>query len=253
MVLLVSCQDLVKHCLVTVEREAQITYPSSLAFLHQEVHDTVVHITTIELVHATAYSMQQIIVEIVHLQLLHGVQVHLLGFLKRPEVAVEIRQFGGYEILAALMSAQGDTCTSLRLTLTIHRTCVEVVHTMFYGIVHLFVDHILVKIVLVFRLRRQAHHAITQYRYFVTRSLIRAIGHLPHGWLYLFLVIVYRLGFTLRFATSHHSSGSHSTTTQYLEEIASVDILLIAHTSYFLHLPSSIFHQTSLCTSCPST
>ena len=83
-------EHLIKHRLLTMERETEVTDTTSLTLLHQKVHDTVVHITAIELVHTTTDGVQQIVVDIVHLQLLHRVLVHLDGLLSFPIVAVEV-------------------------------------------------------------------------------------------------------------------------------------------------------------------
>ena len=50
------------------------------------------------------------------------------------------------------MTTEGDACTMLRLTLTVDGRGVEIVHAMRYRIVCLLVDHLLVVVVLVFRL-----------------------------------------------------------------------------------------------------
>jgi hypothetical protein len=79
----------------------------------------IINVTAIELVHSAADSVQQVIVEIVHLQFLQRILIHLDGFLPLPIIAVEVGEFRGHEILAALMTAKGDTRTMLRLALTI--------------------------------------------------------------------------------------------------------------------------------------
>ena len=104
--------------------------------------------------------MQQIVVDVIHLQLLHRVQVHLFRLLKRPEVVVEVGELRGYEILTALVATEGDTRTTLRLTLAIDRGGVEVVQAMLDGIVDLFIDHVLIELIAIVHLCRQAHHAI---------------------------------------------------------------------------------------------
>ena len=63
-------QNLVKHFLFAVEREAEVADATCLALLHQVVHHAILHIALLEFEHRTAYGMQQIIVDIVRLQLL---------------------------------------------------------------------------------------------------------------------------------------------------------------------------------------
>ena len=60
------------------------------------------------------------------------------------------------------MAFEGDTRTALRLSLTIDRGGVKVVHTMLDGIVYLTIDYILIKLVVIIGFCRQAHHTIAQ-------------------------------------------------------------------------------------------
>ena len=75
---------------------------------------------------------------------------------------VEVRQLGGNEILRALVAAEGNACAAFRLSHAVDGTGVEVVHAMFDGVVYLPVDHILVELLVIIRLCRQAHHAVAQ-------------------------------------------------------------------------------------------
>ena len=159
-IFVVTAQHLVEHRFLPVEREAEVADAASLTLLHQEVHHAVVHVASIELVHTAADGVQQVVVQIVHLQFFHRVVVHLNSLLTAPVVAVEVRQLRGHKVLRALMAAQGDARAAFRLSLTIDGAGVEVVHAVFDGIVHLTIDHLLVKLVFIVHLRRQAHHAI---------------------------------------------------------------------------------------------
>ena len=82
MVLLVEGQHLVEHFLLTVERESQVTNAACLALLQQIVHYAIIHIAPVKLLHAATYGMQQIVVDVINLQLLHRVVVHLLRLLE---------------------------------------------------------------------------------------------------------------------------------------------------------------------------
>ena len=77
-----SCHHLIEHLFLSMERETEVTDATCLSFLLQEIHDTIVNISAIELLHSTTNGMQQIIVNIVDLQFLHRVEVHLLGLLE---------------------------------------------------------------------------------------------------------------------------------------------------------------------------
>ena len=59
------------------------------------------------------------------------------------------------------MTLQGYTRAALRLSLTINGGGVEIIETMLDGVVHLFVDHLLIELAVVVNFCRQAHHAIT--------------------------------------------------------------------------------------------
>ena len=98
-VLVVQGHNLVEDFLLAVEREAEVADAASLALLHEEVHHAVVHIACVELLHSAAHSVQQIVVEIVHLQFLQRVTVHLNGLLALVVLGVEVREFRGHEVL----------------------------------------------------------------------------------------------------------------------------------------------------------
>ena len=95
-VLLIHGQYLVEYLLKTMEREAKMTDASRLALFHQIVHHTVIHIATVKLVHAATDGVQQIVVDIVHLQVLQRVLIHLDTRLPTLCRGVEVRQFGSH-------------------------------------------------------------------------------------------------------------------------------------------------------------
>ena len=213
MVLVVSSQYLVKHLLLAVEREAEVTDAAGLALLHQVVHHAILHIAFLEFRHRATYGMQQIIVYIVRLQLLQRVLVHRDTCLMALRVWMEVRQLRGDEHFLAVVSLQGDTRALLRLSLTIDGRRVEVVDAMFDGIVHLTVNHVLVEVILVLCLRRQAHHAVSQQRHLVLIIGIRAIGHLAYRWLHLLLIFIDGFRSRLRLTACHDSGSSDGTAT----------------------------------------
>ena len=103
-VLVMQRNDLIEHRLFAVERETEVTDTTRLALLHQIVHNAIIDVTAIEFVHSAANSVQQVIVEIVHLQFLQRVLIHLNGFLPLPIIAVEVGEFRGYEIFVTRMT-----------------------------------------------------------------------------------------------------------------------------------------------------
>ena len=111
--------------------------------------------------------MQQIIVDIVYLQALHRVVIHLNGRFERPCGGVEIRQFGSHDVFLAWMTVKSDACRRLGVALTIGWRGVEIVHSMLDGIVYeavhlLLVDGVLALARRVARHGGQTHHAIAQ-------------------------------------------------------------------------------------------
>ena len=162
MIFLIEGQHLVEHRLLTMERETEVTYAACLTLFHQIIHHAVLDIAADKLIITASNGMQQIVVDIVYLQLLQRVMIHLDGLLPLPVVAVKVGELRGNEILAPLMPAKGDACTLLRLTLTIDWRRIEIVHAMLDGIVYLTVDHLLIELAVVVHLCRKAHHAITQ-------------------------------------------------------------------------------------------
>ena len=177
--------------------------------------------------------MQQIVVEIVHLQLLQRIMIHFLGLIRCPVVAIKIGEFRGNEVFAALMAAEGDARTTLRLTLTIHGRRIEIVHAMFDGIVNLLVDHILIELIAIVHLRRQPHHAITQNRHFLLCLGVLAIGHLAYGRLHLVLIFLCCLtpGFIATLATCQRSSCCYCSCSNIFQERSARYILLFHNTS----------------------
>ena len=252
-ILIMHGEHLIEDTLLSVERESKITDTSCLALFKKEIHDAIVDITSMKLIHASTNGMQQIIVDIIHLEFLHRVKIHPFRLLKRPVVVVKIREFRSHEILITLMAAQGNASATLRLSLTIDRRSIEIVQPMFDSIIHLFVDHLLIKLIAIIHLRRQAHHAISQQRHFLLSLGIHTICHLALWRLY--LILVFLSGFVLRlvgFLTPHQRNGStYTPRSQHLQEPTSryILIFLCNHKAQ-----SSKFNvQSFLCTSCPST
>ena len=88
------------------------------------------------------------------------------------------------------MTLQGNTCAALRLSLTIDGGGIEIIKTVLNGVVHLFVDHLLIELAVVVNFCRQAHHAITQDRYFLFGLGVLAVGHFAYGRLYLVFIFL---------------------------------------------------------------
>ena len=163
-----------------------------------------------------------------YLQFLHRVLVHLDSLLPLPVVAVEIGEFRGHEELLALVMFQGDTCAALRLTLTIDGRGVEIVQAMLNGIVYLFVDHVLVKLIVIVGLCRQTHHAIPQNRHFLLGFWVLAVGHLTYGRFHLVLVFLSSLitGLVAALAACQCGGCGYASCSKNLQEVAPRYILI---------------------------
>ena len=139
----VQADELVELAGRAVEGEAQVADAACLLFLDEEIHHAVLHVALFESGHAAAADgVQEVVVEIVRLQLLEGVLVHLDGSLRRG--VVEVGEFRGDEILVARMAAQGDACGLFRLPHQVGGGGVEVIDPMFDGVVHHLIDGLLV-------------------------------------------------------------------------------------------------------------
>ena len=159
--LVVHGQCPVEFLFCTVERPAQVTNTSGFALLEQEVEQTVVKETALQAAFSgSTQHVQQVIVDVVHLQVLQRVVILY------SEIIVgigEVRHFGGDEELVARMTLQGDTCRLFRPALHIDRSRVEIVHAMFDGVIHQPVHFFLIDDVTVTtrcRKCRPAHAAI---------------------------------------------------------------------------------------------
>ena len=162
--LVVHGQNFVEYILCAVEREAQVTDATCLAFLHQEIDHAIFNVAGAEsLDAAVANGVQQVVVDVVHLQFLERAVVHGNGVLAR--IVGEVGQFGSHEELLARMTLQGDAGRFFRPTLYIDRRRVVVVHTMSHSIVYQFVHGILIDDVAAFFGSREggpAHAAVAQ-------------------------------------------------------------------------------------------
>ena len=98
--------------------------------------------------------MQQIVVDIVHLQAFQRLLVHTLRVVEAPLTTVLVRHLGGNMVFISGIPAQRITRQHLRATAHIHRCRVEVVHTVSDGIVHQLVNILLTV--------RQTHHTEAQ-------------------------------------------------------------------------------------------
>ena len=108
-VLVVEGHHLVELALLAVERPAEVADAAGLAFLEEEVKDTVVDEAflkvTLAILHA-AEGVEQVVVDVVDLQVLERLVVHLDAGLIGP--VAEVAHLGGHEPFVARMAAEGD-------------------------------------------------------------------------------------------------------------------------------------------------
>ena len=111
LILVMLREQIVEHSDVSVIRESEVAYSSSLALGEQEVEYAVIHISLGIFGHGIPTSsncMQQHIVDVIHLQFLQRVAIHRYGCFATACVGSEVGQFGGNEILIAWMATECD-------------------------------------------------------------------------------------------------------------------------------------------------
>ena len=174
-ILIIMLDEPVKDLDIAVIGESQVTDSPSLALLEQEVEHTVIQKARTEVLHTLAtHTMEQIVIDVVNLQLLERVVIHLLRLLQRPVLLAIVRHLGGDIVAVARVPAQRHPDNSLVLAASINGRSVKVVHAMRQGVVHQLVDQFLV-------VARQSHHAEAQQRDALARAVLDTVGHLVVG------------------------------------------------------------------------
>lgn len=184
LVFVVPREQMVEHPDIAVIRESEVADAPRPAFLQQEIEDAVLHVAALELLHAAAHAhaVQQQIVYVIHLQLFQRIAVHGDGGFAAPRGRSEVGEFGGDEVLVARVTAQGDAGGAFRLAPAVGGRRVEIVHSVGCGIVHQFVHHLLIYLLVPFTGAAaadggQTHHAESQQRHFVARRRVGPVCH----------------------------------------------------------------------------
>ena len=176
---LVHRQHLVEDVHRSVERKSQIADTARFPLSEQKVQHPVVDIAGAERVDsAVADRMQQIVVDIVHLQVLEGLPIH--GYRVLAGMVGEVRQLGGDQEFFAGMTLQGDPGRFFRPALHVHGRRIEIVHSVSYGIVHQLVDRILVDHVppaVGRRESRPAHTPVAEQRHAIALFVVGTVSH----------------------------------------------------------------------------
>ena len=130
-ILIIMIHQIVEHLYITMIRESQVTDSACLTLLHQEVEYTIIQESATKVIHTTAtYAVQEIIVDIIHLQVFHGTFIHFLRLFERPGTRVGIRHLGSNIILVTWMTLQGYTGNNLILSTSIGCGSIKIIHTM---------------------------------------------------------------------------------------------------------------------------
>ena len=113
--------------------------------------------------------MEQVVVDVIHLQLAQRAFVHLLRLLEAPETFILVGELRGDVVGLARVAAEGQTGGRLVLPATVDGRSVEVVDAVGQCVID--------QLVHLFLLARQAHHAETQQRDLLPAAVLRAVGH----------------------------------------------------------------------------
>ena len=161
----------------------------------------------------TSNAVKQVVVNMIYLQTLERLIIHLLGFFKVPQVIPLVRHLRGYEVFLSRMATQGITSQYLRTASHIHRGRVEIVHTMLDGVIH--------QLVYFFLIIWKSHHAKSQQGNLLARAMLYSISHAVgscNG-----LVI---LSQSTQRPQHTHSHGTTSTHTNTSQEISATHVSL---------------------------
>ena len=101
---------------------------SGLALLYEEIQHAVVDVSFTEVLHAAAYGVQQVVVDVVRLQVDERLAVHFHGEL--PGWIGEIGQFCGNEVFVPWVPFEGCSGGVLGESAQICRSGVEIVDAM---------------------------------------------------------------------------------------------------------------------------
>ena len=174
-------EQIVEYLHISVERETQVADASFLALFQQMVEHAIVQEASFELFHTShTDAMQKHVVDVVHLQFLERVFVHLQGFFATPLVLLQVRNLGCNVPLVTRMAIQGNTGHTLAITVAIHRSRIEIVHTMLNGIIHQSVYTFLVYFACFLVDHTEPTQAsVSQQRYLIAGSRSGAVGHAP--------------------------------------------------------------------------
>ena len=221
--------QVVEDLAVAVEGEAQVAYLALLALFQEPVEHSVIDEALVEgldagnAVAGAGDGVQQIIIDIVHLQPPEGLVVHIHRHLL-GERRIGVGQLGGKEIFAAVVPLEGDCRSLLRLAAQILGRCVEVVDAVLDGVVHQAVDLLLDDDVLaVFVLGGgPSHTSVTEDGDLVAVGT-DAVGHFARGLL--------SVGGS-RLAALYAAGGSYSgdckrASSQFLEEVPSGYVVVV--------------------------
>ena len=178
-VLLMGLEQFVKFRLAAVEGESHLADAARLTFLEQEIHHAVFDIALAEGPDtAAADRVHQVVVEIIGLQLIERVVIHLLRCSGRS--VSEIGKLRSDVIRVARIAAQRNARCFLRLALQVGGGRVIVIYTTSHSLVNQGIDTVLVDdvaAVFVF-LHLPAHTTVAEQGDLVAVFVVDAVFHL---------------------------------------------------------------------------
>ena len=201
-------QDIIKNLYISVERPTEVSNSACFAFLQEEIQQAIVDEAFLKGINAlaTTNGMEKIIVNVIHLKVLHGVSIHLYRALEVRYT--RIRHLGSNEILVTRMTTEGNAHDLFRLALQIYRSRIEEIHTMLNGIIHQFVYLFLVDDILsiLIFLHRPAHTSVSEKGNLVASIRIDTVGHFTRRFSTCTFHRPFLLGLVIRSTTSHRST-----------------------------------------------
>ena len=89
---------------VTVIRESQMLDTACFALLEQEIEDAVVEEAALQRVHAATDAVQQVVVDMIHLQAFHRLLVHPFRGVEAPGVLALVRHLRSHVVFVSRMA-----------------------------------------------------------------------------------------------------------------------------------------------------
>ena len=170
MVFIIVVKQVVESADITMITESEVTNSLGLALLEKEVQQAIIEETTFQSINATAADrVQQVVVDVIHLQLAETVLIHLFGAVELPKLLVLVAHLRCHIVFVARIAAKGTPYDLLITATTVHGSCIEIIDPVGNSIIHQTIN--------VFLLTRQTHHTESQQRDGFTCTVLHTVGH----------------------------------------------------------------------------